>query len=47
MHVDEAVLLEEDEIDVARLDPIGRLAGASYCRVTDMFEMRRPPSQLD
>jgi flavin reductase (DIM6/NTAB) family NADH-FMN oxidoreductase RutF len=47
MHVDDAVMLDEDKIDLARLDPIGRLAGASYCRVTDMFEMQRPPSQLD
>lgn len=47
LHVDEAVMLNEDEIDLARLDPIGRLAGASYCRITDMFQMQRPPSQLD
>jgi len=46
LHVDDSVLLEDDKIDVARLDPIGRLAGASYCRITDMFEMQRPPSKL-
>jgi hypothetical protein len=36
----------EDKIDLARLRPIGRLAGAAYCRVTDIFEMKRPLSQL-
>lgn len=47
IHVDDSVMLDEDKIDVARLDPIGRLAGASYCRVTDLFEMQRPPSQIE
>lgn len=47
IQVDDSVMLDEDKIDLARLDPIGRLAGASYCRVTDMFEMQRPPTQLE
>jgi flavin reductase (DIM6/NTAB) family NADH-FMN oxidoreductase RutF len=46
LHVSERVLLGEDKIDLAQLKPIGRLAGAAYCRVTDIFEMVRPPSQL-
>jgi flavin reductase (DIM6/NTAB) family NADH-FMN oxidoreductase RutF len=46
LHVDPSVLLGEDKIDLAKLRPIGRLSGAAYCRVTDVFEMKRPPSQI-
>jgi flavin reductase (DIM6/NTAB) family NADH-FMN oxidoreductase RutF len=46
LHVDPAVLLGEDKIDLAALQPIGRLSGASYCRVNDVFQMARPKSQL-
>ena len=46
LHVDEAVLYGGDKIDLSRLKPIGRLAGNSYCRVTDLFELVRPPSQI-
>jgi len=46
LHVDESVLFDGDKIDLARLQPIGRLAGSAYTRVTDLFEMVRPPSQI-
>lgn len=46
VHVDESVLLGEDKIDLAALRPIGRLAGSAYCRVTDIFELERPRSQI-
>ncbi|HET7010719.1 MAG TPA: flavin reductase family protein [Anaerolineales bacterium] len=46
VHVDPSVLLDGDKIDLDRLRPIGRLSGAAYCRVTDRFEMKRPPSQI-
>ncbi|HSR46874.1 MAG TPA: flavin reductase family protein [Anaerolineales bacterium] len=46
IHVDPSVLLGEDKIDIGRLRPIGRLAGAGYCRTGDTFEMIRPKSQL-
>ncbi len=46
IHVADDVLFDGDKIDLAKLKPIGRLAGASYCRVTDLFDMPRPPSQL-
>lgn len=46
LHVSEAVLWGGDKIDLAKLKPIGRLAGAGYCRVSDIFEMARPPSQI-
>ncbi|HMK07923.1 MAG TPA: flavin reductase family protein [Anaerolineales bacterium] len=46
LHVAESVLGEGDRIDLAALRPIGRLAGAAYCRVSDVFQMPRPKSQL-
>jgi flavin reductase (DIM6/NTAB) family NADH-FMN oxidoreductase RutF len=46
LHVDECVLFDEDKIDLAALRPIGRLAGSAYVRVTDLFEMERPKSQI-
>jgi flavin reductase (DIM6/NTAB) family NADH-FMN oxidoreductase RutF len=46
VHVDDVVLAGMDKIDLARLQPIGRLAGNQYCRVTDLFELVRPPSQI-
>jgi flavin reductase (DIM6/NTAB) family NADH-FMN oxidoreductase RutF len=46
IHVDESVLFGKDKIDVTRLKPIGRLGGNRYSRVTDLFKMVRPPSQI-
>jgi len=46
IHVDELVLFGGDKIDLAKLKPIGRLGGNGYCKVTDLFEMVRPPSQI-
>jgi flavin reductase (DIM6/NTAB) family NADH-FMN oxidoreductase RutF len=46
LHVDERVLFGGDKIDLAALKPIGRLAGSGYVRVTDIFEMERPKSQI-
>jgi flavin reductase (DIM6/NTAB) family NADH-FMN oxidoreductase RutF len=46
LHVDERVLIGEDKIDLTELRPIGRLAGSAYVRMTDLFEMERPKSQI-
>lgn len=46
VHVDESVLLDGDKIDLLALKPIGRLAGSAYTRVTDLFDLMRPPSQI-
>ena len=46
IHVDESVLFGGDKVDVAKLKPIGRIGGNGYCRVTDLFKMVRPPSQI-
>jgi flavin reductase (DIM6/NTAB) family NADH-FMN oxidoreductase RutF len=40
-HVAEEVF-SDFRIDVEKLRPIGRLAGASYVRTTDQFEVERP-----
>ena len=46
LHVEPSVLLGEDKIDLDALRPIGRLSGPAYCRVSDVFRMPRPASQL-
>jgi flavin reductase (DIM6/NTAB) family NADH-FMN oxidoreductase RutF len=47
MHVDEEVMLGTDKINLATLRPIGRLAGGAYVRLTDIFHMERPKSQIN
>ena len=42
VHIDESVLLDGDKIRLEVLQPIGRLAGMDYVRVTDIFSMTRP-----
>jgi flavin reductase (DIM6/NTAB) family NADH-FMN oxidoreductase RutF len=46
VHIRDEVMLGTDKIDVAKLQPIGRLAGNSYTRVNDLFDLVRPPSQI-
>jgi len=46
LHVEPSVLLGDDKINLTALRPIGRLSGPSYCRVSDVFQMPRPASQL-
>jgi flavin reductase (DIM6/NTAB) family NADH-FMN oxidoreductase RutF len=43
LHVAERVLTGGDKIDLAALEPVGRLAGSSYARINDIFELVRPP----
>ncbi len=42
IHVDDAYLIGADKVDITRLQAIGRLAGSSYTRVNDMFDLERP-----
>ncbi|MFN8374880.1 MAG: flavin reductase family protein [Anaerolineae bacterium] len=44
-HVSDEVLIGADKIDLAKLQPVGRLAGTSYARVTDVFDLVRPPAK--
>jgi flavin reductase (DIM6/NTAB) family NADH-FMN oxidoreductase RutF len=46
LQVDDRVLYGGDKIDILALKPIGRIAGAGYCRVNDLFDLPRPPSQI-
>jgi flavin reductase (DIM6/NTAB) family NADH-FMN oxidoreductase RutF len=46
LHIDDSVLIGSDKINLSILQPIGRLAGAAYTRVTDLFDLVRPPSQM-
>lgn len=47
LHVEDGLLVGGDKIDIAALQPIGRLAGNDYCRVAPaMFQLVRPPSQI-
>jgi len=47
VHVDERVQIGEDKIDLDALKPIGRLAGTSYTRVTDVFDLVRKPPRVE
>lgn len=46
IHIADEVLFGGDKIDVSVLQPIGRLAGPYYCRVTELFKMERLPSKI-
>jgi flavin reductase (DIM6/NTAB) family NADH-FMN oxidoreductase RutF len=46
MHIDDSIYRDGNHIDIAAYQPIGRLAGASYTRVNDLFAMQRPPSEI-
>ena len=42
IHVDDALLIDGDKIDLGKLKPVGRLAGRGYARITDTFDLERP-----
>jgi flavin reductase (DIM6/NTAB) family NADH-FMN oxidoreductase RutF len=46
MHFDRSVYREGNHIDLSAYRTVGRLSGAGYCRVTDVFELKRPPSEI-
>lgn len=46
MHIDDSIYRDNNYIDMAAYHPIGRLAGASYSRTRDLFNLRRPESQI-
>lgn len=46
VHVSPEVLLGSDKIDPAKLLPIGRMGGPTYCRTHDRFDILRPASQI-
>jgi len=46
IHAEERVMLGPDKINLMALQPIGRLMGSAYCRVTDIVELERPKNIL-
>lgn len=36
-------LFSQGRVNLSRLQPIGRLSGSGYTRVSDTFEMKRVP----
>lgn len=46
IHVADHILVGQDKINLAALQPIGRLAGGAYSRVTDIIELERPKHKL-
>ncbi|MBV7328223.1 flavin reductase [Chloroflexi bacterium TSY] len=46
MHIADEIIGERSRIDYDAYKPVGRLAGSGYCRVNDLFDLERPPSQL-
>jgi flavin reductase (DIM6/NTAB) family NADH-FMN oxidoreductase RutF len=46
IHVEDRVLLGEDKINLTTLQPVGRLAGGAYSRVTEIIELERPKHKL-
>jgi flavin reductase (DIM6/NTAB) family NADH-FMN oxidoreductase RutF len=46
MHFDESIYRDNNYIDLAAFQPVGRLTGAGYCRVTDTFDLERLPPEI-
>lgn len=42
VHVDDALLDEKGRVDPLKLDAVGRMGGAAYCRTRDLFDLQRP-----
>jgi flavin reductase (DIM6/NTAB) family NADH-FMN oxidoreductase RutF len=46
MHFDDSVYQDGNRINLRAYEPVGRLAGSSYCHVQDVFDLPRPPSEI-
>lgn len=46
MRIDDSVYRSNNYIDIEAYQPLGRLAGMDYARVTNRFALQRPPSEL-
>lgn len=42
VHIDDSVLIGTDKIDAAKLQPVGRMAGAGYAKIETFFDLPRP-----
>lgn len=41
-HIDDSIYLGDHKVDIANLKPVGRLAGNSYARTNELFDLIRP-----
>jgi flavin reductase (DIM6/NTAB) family NADH-FMN oxidoreductase RutF len=46
MHFDDSIYRQGNYIDHHVLQPVGRLAGPTYCRVNDFFDIKRFPPEV-
>lgn len=46
MHIDDTIYREGNYLDFDTYRPIGRLTGPGYTRITDRFNLTRPPSEI-
>jgi flavin reductase (DIM6/NTAB) family NADH-FMN oxidoreductase RutF len=46
MHIDDAVYREGNYIDFDAYQPVGRMTGSGYAHIRDLFDLKRPPSEL-
>jgi flavin reductase (DIM6/NTAB) family NADH-FMN oxidoreductase RutF len=46
-NIDDKVIDARQHVNIEALDPIGRLAGNDYCRVSDIFALDRPDANYD
>ncbi len=42
VHIDDAVIGQNDLVDPELLNAVGRMGGLTYCRTTDRFDLQRP-----
>jgi flavin reductase (DIM6/NTAB) family NADH-FMN oxidoreductase RutF len=47
IHVEDNLYLGDHKIDPEALKAVGRLGGPNYIYTNDLFQMTRPPSQID
>jgi flavin reductase (DIM6/NTAB) family NADH-FMN oxidoreductase RutF len=46
MHFADGICDTNNYINLQQYQPVGRLAGSGYTRVTDLFDLQRPPSEV-
>ncbi|PJF37736.1 MAG: hypothetical protein CUN55_20565, partial [Phototrophicales bacterium] len=46
IHVDDNIWREGNYIDLEAYRPVGRMMGSTYTRITELFTVDRPPSEV-
>jgi flavin reductase (DIM6/NTAB) family NADH-FMN oxidoreductase RutF len=47
MHFDDSIYREGNYLDFDVYRPVGRMTGTGYVRTTDVFDLTRPPSEIE